>query len=271
MRILLSNDDGILAPGLAAMYAAVSDIGETTVVAPSLPQSAAAHSITLREPLTVHRIQVNDSPEPFWGNSVDGRPADCVRLAVRKLLAEWPDVVLSGINAGANVGINVFYSGTVAAAAEAAMLGIPSIAFSAGYERDPDEIDYEHAGRLCRWVLDRLLEIGLRSGDLISVNIPPLGPDRPIGVRVVPQSTAELDDVYYEIVDHLGRDAYRLSDSYAFASRSEDTDVTCLAEGYVTVTPLRIDMTLHERMDGLQGHKWGKLPERTAPPDQPGR
>ena len=260
MRILLSNDDGILAAGLAALRAAVSDMGETTVVAPSSPQSAAGHSITLKEPLAVHRIQVNDAPEPFWGNSVDGRPADCVRLAVRKLLAEWPDVVLCGINAGANVGINVFYSGTVAAAAEAAMLGIPSVAFSAGYDRDPEGIDYEHAGRLCRWVLDRLLEVGLRSGDLINVNLPPPAPGRPVGVRVVPQSTAELDDVYYEIVDPLGREAYRLSDSYSFAGHHEDTDVACLAEGYVTITPLHIDMTLHDRMEGLSAGNWDGAP-----------
>ena len=162
MRILISNDDGILAPGLAALHAAVCDLGETTVVAPSSPQSAAGHSITLREPLAVRRVMVNDSAHPFWGNSVAGRPADCVRLAVRKLLAEWPDLVVSGINAGANVGVNVFYSGTVAAAAEAAMLGIPSVAFSAAYRASPDEIDYARARRLCRWVLDGLRAVGLR-------------------------------------------------------------------------------------------------------------
>jgi len=261
MRILLSNDDGILAPGLAALHAAVSDMGEATVVAPSSPQSAAAHSITLREPLAVHRIQVNDAPEPFWGNSVDGRPADCVRLAVRKLLAEWPDMVLCGINAGANVGINVFYSGTVAAAAEAAMLGIPSVAFSAGYQRGPGEIDYDQARRLCRWVLDRLLEIGLSRGELINVNFPPPAPGRPIGVRVVPQSTAELDDVYYEMVDALGREAYRLGETYSFAGHHEDTDVACLGQGYVTITPLHVDMTRHEHMDALRAGNWDEPPE----------
>jgi len=261
MRILLSNDDGILAPGLAALNAAVSGLGEVTVVAPSSPQSAAAHSITLREPLIVHRIQVNDSPEPFWGNSVDGRPADCVRLAVRKLLAESPDLVLSGINAGANAGINVFYSGTVAAAAEAAMLGIPAVAFSAGYDGAPEEVDYGHAGKVCRWVLDRLLKAGLGPGDLINVNFPPPAPGRPIGVRVVPQSTAELEDVYHEVTDYLGRAAYRLSDSYSFAGHHEDTDVACLGEGYITITPLHVDMTLHERMASLEQTDWGKPPK----------
>jgi 5'-nucleotidase len=260
VRILLSNDDGILAPGLAALHAAVRDLGDTTVVAPSSPQSAAGHSITLKDPLVVHRIQVSNGPEPFWVNSVDGRPADCVRLAVRKLLAEWPDVVLSGINAGANVGINVFYSGTVAAAAEAAMLGIPSIAFSAGYDRKPDEIDYARAGRLCRWVLDRLLEIGLRERDLINVNLPSLGPGRPVGVRVVPQSTAELDDFYHSAIDGQGRELYHLSDSYSFAPVQEDTDVVRLGEGYITITPLHVDMTDRRRMEALAGDGWGELP-----------
>jgi 5'-nucleotidase len=260
MRILLSNDDGILAPGLAALHGAMCDLGETTVVAPSSPQSAAGHSITLRTALVVHRVQVNDSPAPFWGNSVDGRPADCVRLAVRKLLAQWPDLVLSGINAGANVGINVFYSGTVAAAAEAAMLGIPAVAFSAGYEQSAEEIDYVRAGAISRWVLDRLLAEGLQRGDLINVNIPSPRAGWPLGVRVVPQSTAELDDIYHQAVDSMGRDSYRLGDGYSFARHLENTDVTCLADGYVTITPLHVDMTLYSRMNRLAEIDWPASP-----------
>jgi len=264
MRILLSNDDGILAAGLAALHGAMCDLGETTVVAPSLPQSAVGHSITLRAPLVVHRVQVNDSAAPFWGNSVDGRPADCVRLAVRKLLAQWPDLVLCGINAGANVGVNVFYSGTVAAAAEAAMLGIPAVAFSAGYDRSPEEIDYARAAAVSRWVLDRLLAGGLRRGDLINVNMPSWRPGWPLGVRVVPQSTAELDDIYHQAVDGMGRDSYRLGDSYSFARRPENTDVACLADGYVAITPLHVDMTLYSRMNQLAQTDW------PAPPATPG-
>ncbi len=261
MRILISNDDGILAPGIAALHAAAGDLGETTVVAPSSPQSAMGHSITLREPLVVHRIQVSNSHEPFWGNSVDGRPADCVRLAVRKLLAEWPDLVLSGINAGANVGVNVFYSGTVAAAAEAAMLGIPAVAFSAEYDKKPEEIDYDRAGAICRWVLDRLLAGGLNRGDLINVNVPTLGPGRPLGVRVVGQSTSELDDIYHQDVDSMGRDSYRLGDSFSFTRRDDNIDVTCLADGYVTITPLHVDMTLHSRMNELAESDWTDPPK----------
>ena len=128
MRILLSNDDGILAPGLAALHAAAKHFGEVTVIAPRSARSASGHSITIHKPLIVQHVPPN-GPEKFAGISVDGSPADCVRLAIRRLLSEPPDLVCTGINAGANVGVNVFYSGTVAGAAEAAMLGIPAVAF----------------------------------------------------------------------------------------------------------------------------------------------
>ncbi|MCK4602916.1 MAG: 5'/3'-nucleotidase SurE, partial [Phycisphaerae bacterium] len=167
MRILLSNDDGILAPGLAALHEAVADVGEISIVAPDTSQSAAGHGITFRHPLTVRRMRIGGAGG-LAGISVDGRPADCVRLAIRNLLPERPDLVLSGINAGANIGVNVFYSGTVAAAAEAAMFNIPAVALSAEMARG--QVDFERAGRLCRWVLEKLLADGLEPGDLISVN-----------------------------------------------------------------------------------------------------
>jgi 5'-nucleotidase len=261
MRILLSNDDGILAPGLAALYGAVAELGEVAVVAPGSPQSAAGHSITLRQPLVVQRVHVNGI-HPFWCNSVDGRPADCVRLAVRKLLPNWPDLVLTGINAGANVGINVFYSGTVAAAAEAAMLGIPAVAFSAGAATvGGTDIDYPRVARLCRWVLDGLRASGLAGGDLVNVNIPVLTGDAPRGVRVVPQSTAELEDAYHKATDAHGRESYLLSDDYSFAHHHGDTDVASLADGYVTVTPLHVDMTDAGRLAKLAAADFGDLPD----------
>lgn len=260
MRILLSNDDGILAPGLAALHGAVRDLGETTVVAPSSPQSASGHAITLKTPLVVQRVQVGEGGSSFWGTSVDGRPADCVRLAVRKLMDEPPELVLSGINAGSNVGINVFYSGTVAAAAEAAMLGIPAVALSAGFNRADGEIDFTRVARVCRTVLDRLLAEGLGRGDLININVPPLRRRAPLGVRVVPQSTVELDDEYHHAIDDAGAETYRLGDSYAFARHVADTDVACMADGYVTVTPLHVDMTLYPRLGELGDIDWPEQP-----------
>lgn len=257
MKILLSNDDGILAPGLAALYAAVADLGQVTVVAPDSPQSAAGHAITLRHPLVVQEVHVGGA-EGFVGMSVDGRPADCVRLAVRNLLPQRPDLVLAGINAGSNLGINVFYSGTVAAAAEAAMFGLPAVAFSA--EITGGEIDFRRIAGICRCVLDQLLAAGLAGGELVSVNVPALGPAGPAGVRVSAQSTAGLEDVYVGDVDARGREIYRLGDEYGFAPHDEDTDVKALAKGYVTVTPLKVDMTDHPRMERLAGRQW-HLPE----------
>ena len=257
MRILISNDDGILAPGLAALRGAVADLGEVTVVAPDSAQSAAGHAITLDHPLVVQPVRLGGE-QPFEAFSVDGRPADCVRLALHKLLDRPPDLVLSGINAGANVGINVFYSGTVAAAAEAAMCKIPAVAFSASIR---DQADFPRIARLCRWVLDDLLAAGLRPGDLVNVNIPALGPDRPRGLRVLGQSTTGLEEDYQPHDDAHGREAYRLADGYRFVPDPEDTDVRAVDDGYITITPLNVDMTDHARMAQLADHAWRWPPE----------
>ncbi|MFW6133388.1 MAG: 5'/3'-nucleotidase SurE [Planctomycetota bacterium] len=265
MRILLSNDDGIAAPGLAALRAAATGLGEVTVVAPDSPQSAAGHGITVQRSLTVRAASLGPTGAPGppgEGLSVDGRPADCVRLAARNLMDPPPELVLSGINAGANVGINVFYSGTVAAAAEGAMLGIPSVAFSA--EAVDGGADFARAGRVARWVLRRLVAIGLRPGDLVNVNIPAA---RPRGLRVVRQSTAEIEDIYHREDDAGapaeggGKRRYYLGCDYRFIGH-EDDDVTCLAEGFVTVTPLHADMTSHERLPALAGADWGEPPPK---------
>lgn len=252
MRILLSNDDGILAPGLAAMVQAAAGLGELFVVAPDSSQSAAGHAITLTHPLVVKRLRVQGACS-FDGISVDGRPADCVRLAIRNLLPQRPDLVLSGINAGSNVGINVFYSGTVAAATEGAMLGIPSIAISASMT---GQVDFGRFAELARGVIQKLLAAGLRGGDLVNVNLPPLEGGAPKGIVVTRQSTAGIEDIY-EPQAHEGKESYRLGESYGFAPGDLDSDVIRLAEGFITVTPLQIDRTDHRRLGELTRRDWG--------------
>ena len=255
MRILISNDDGILAPGLAALYAAVADMGEISIVAPHGPQSASAHAITLRKSMAIGHVELAE----FTGISIDGRPADCVRLAIRELLDERPDLVLTGINDNSNVGVNLFYSGTVAAAAEAAMMGIPAVAFSAAArDRLPD---FARASVLCRKVLDHLLEAGMSPGDLTNVNIPDLyRPDRPNGLSVVHQSDGEIHDEYIHEVGSDGRETWRLGDDYSFGPNHHvDSDVVCLHEGNITVTPLRIDMTNDDRLDELGELDWSDV------------
>lgn len=256
MRILLSNDDGILAPGLAALRAVLEDFGEVTVVAPATPQSAAGSGITVTRPLTVKEITVR-GPCAFTGLSVDGRPADCVRLALRKLLPEPPDLVLSGINRGANVGIHVFYSGTVAAAAEGALWGLPAVAFSAAVAGDR-EPPFDRVAEHCRKVLKALLGAGLEAGDLVNVNVPDLHAGRPAGLHVVPQSTSPFSETYDQATDTEGLPTYALGD-YQMHPEEADSDVASLHERFITVTPLGIDRTRRERMAGLDGIDWSWL------------
>ena len=258
MRILISNDDGILAPGLAALRACAADLGDVTIVAPDSPQSAAGHAITLSNPLTVQEVHVGDGDSGFDALSVDGRPADCVRLAIRNLMDAPPELVLTGINAGANVGVNVFYSGTVAAAAEAVMCGIPAVAFSA--QITGGMVDFSRCGRLCRWVLDGLLAAGLSGGEVVSVNVPELNGEQPKGIRVCRQSTAELDDVYSLEDSRAGERTYRISESYGFGPTGADTDVAYLEAGCITVTPLHVDMTHHGHLPSLGQIDWGPMP-----------
>ncbi len=252
MRILLSNDDGVLAPGLAAMYETLSELGDVTVVAPETPQSAAAHGITLHGPLPVRRIHVQ---EAFHAWSVDGRPADCVKLAAVELLPEPPDLVVSGINDGANVSINVLYSGTVAAAAEGALLGFPAVAVSLerGVERD-----FRQAASIALDIIRQLLDGGLAAGELVNVNIPDLTPGPPRGVRVVPMGTRVMEDRFHRFAAPDGRDYYWFGGGaiYRPAGSTAASDLDALHERCVAVTPLQFDLTRYPRMEDMSRQKW---------------
>jgi len=254
VRILLVNDDGIEAPGLAALRAAVADMGPVTVIAPDTPQSAAGRSMTLDVPVACRHVRVAGR---FPGIAVAGRPVDCVKLAMRELMDDPPEMLLAGINAGANVGVNVFYSGTVAAAAEGALFGVPSVAFSLAAGR---ATDFDPAARVARWVLDGLLEDGLGPGDLINVNIPALWRGGPRGVRAVPQGTAAITETYQRTEDDDRGLLFKLAEYYEHHPQDGQTDVSVLAEGYVTVTPLHSDLTDVPRLRRLQGRRWGPPP-----------
>jgi len=259
VRILLTNDDGILAPGLAAMRRALLTLGEVSVVAPASPQSAAAHGITVGGPIPVRELHVADR---FTGFAVEGRPADCVKLASTTLLADRPHLVVSGINDGANVSINVLYSGTVAAAAEGALLGIPAVAVS--LERGP-EMDFDRAAQIARQVIERLLGSAAPPGTdtaagqivpLVNMNIPALCPGVPKGVRVVRQSTQLMQDRY---VSHAGPDGCRyfwLEGDFDESTHQTATDLEALRQGYVTLTPLHFDLTHEEQLHWLRERHW---------------
>jgi 5'-nucleotidase len=253
MLILLTNDDGIRHPGLVAMYRELTALGEVYVVAPETVQSATGHGITLTTPLLTDRVTVEDA---FTGIAVDGRPADCVKLAVAQLLPRAPDLVVSGINSGANVGINVIYSGTVAAAIEAAFLGLPAIAASL-YLRKEIETDYRTAARRTIAVIRRILEAGLKGGQVVSINLPAVPADQePAGVKVVRQCTRPWADTYERRQDPRGRDYFWNSSIFKLGPTDEDTDVAALRDRHITVTPLQFDLTDTAILREWQRHGW---------------
>ena len=257
MLILLTNDDGIYAPGLAAAYHELTKLGEVHVVAPETVQSATGHGITISTPLLTNRVVVGEGDAAFEGVAVDGRPADCVKLAViAGLLPRRPDLVVSGINSGANVGINVLYSGTVAAAIEAAFLGLPAVALSL-YLRPNIPTDYPRTAVLSRRVIEQCLAAGLRGGQIVSVNLPPLRPgEQPTGVRVVRQCARPWADTYEERKDPRGRPYFWNSSVFTLGDTEDDTDVAALRDNYITLTPLQFDLTHYPMLKEWRDREW---------------
>ncbi len=253
MLILLTNDDGIYAPGLRALRPELRQLGEVVVVAPAAEQSAVGPSVTLTTPLVVQEVQDEEQRPLGW--AVEGRPADCVKLALRELLEEPPDVLVSGLNAGSNAGINVLYSGTVAAAIEGAFFRHTSIAVSLEYTR-PKPLDFPRAAAMGRQVVEQILRHPQAKGGLFNVNIPSLdrGPVR--GIKVVPQNVAPYTEKYDRRVDPRGRVYFWTTPDFCCPDPHPDTDVTALAEGYITVTPLHFDLTRHDLLGDLGRWEW---------------
>ncbi len=248
MRILLTNDDGVYAPGLRALRKELLKLGHVTVVAPATEQSAVGHSITLLTPLLVQEVRDDDQHPIGW--AVEGRPADCVKLALMELLAEEPDLVVSGLNAGSNAGINVLYSGTVAAAIEGAFFGRTSVAVSLEYTR-PAPLDFPRAADLARRVIEQIVEHRPAPGSLFNVNIPSFdrGPVR--GVRVVPQNVAPYLETFDRRQDPRGRTYFWSNPGLTCPEPHPDTDVIALEEGYIAVTPLQFNLTRAKQLSEM--------------------
>jgi 5'-nucleotidase len=253
MRILLTNDDGIYAPGLRALRPELQKLGEVVVVAPAAEQSAVGHSVTLTTPLVVQEV-LDEQRQPL-GWAVEGRPADCVKLALRELLPEPPDVLVSGLNAGSNAGINVLYSGTVAAAIEGSFFRCTSIACSLEYTR-LKPLDFARGAELARRVVEQIVAQRPPAGSLFNVNVPALerGPVR--GVRVVPQNVAPYVEAFDRRTDPRGRVYFWTTPNFGCPDPHPDTDVTALAEGYITVTPLQFDLTHAAMLRQMSGWRW---------------
>ena len=244
MRIMLTNDDGIYAPGLRALRKELQQLGEVVVVAPATEQSAVGHSITLLQPLIVQ--EVLDDQSQFLGWAIEGRPADCVKVGLLELLPDPPDVVVSGLNAGANAGINVLYSGTVAAAIEGAFFHQTSIAVSLESTR-AKPLDFPRAAVLAKQVIEQILAQKPPRGSLFNVNIPSLerGPVR--GIRVVPQNVSSFVETFNRRVDPRGRVYFWSNPEFSCSDPHPETDLMVLEAGYITVTPLQFNLT-HEKM-----------------------
>jgi 5'-nucleotidase len=256
MHILLSNDDGITAPGLTALYRAARQFGKVTVVAPAGGQSAMSHALTHHMPIPVRRQAVHDGDGAatlFEGWAVEGRPADCVKLALSTLVKEPIDLVLSGMNAGANIGINVLYSGTVGAAMEAAIQGLPAIAVSL-HIGDPRKTRWRHAGDIAHDVIGELLKGPVTPGMMLNVNLPILDDGKEPGpMRVCPMSVSPVVD-RFSLTATDPEDAYLVASTMAFHDIPAGTDVDLIFKRHITVTPLRPDMNARDQFAGWATH-----------------
>lgn len=246
MKILVTNDDGIHAPGLAVLTEVMCRRHDVTVVAPDRERSAISHAITLHSPLRAFPVKNGRAP----AFSVTGTPADCVKLALIELLKEKPDLILSGVNPGPNVGVNLNYSGTVSAAKEAAILGFPAIAVSVA----------EHEGRcfvpaaeFAESLALQVRERGLPRGVFLNVNYPDAEPSAVKGVRICRQGKASIEAAFHRRTDPRRQEYFWQGSETQLFGDGPDEDGVALAEKYIAVTPVRCDMTDHDFLGELAG------------------
>ena len=249
MHVLISNDDGIAAPGIHALAREIRKIAEVTIVAPDRQQSAVGHAITMNHPLRVVR-QMVDGDLP--GYAVDGTPADAVKLGVRYLMKHRPDVVISGINHGSNTAVNILYSGTVSAATEGTVLGIPSIAVSLTTYDAPD---FAYAAKFSARLAVLVAEKGLPAGTLLNVNVPAVPEEKIAGVRLTRQGQSSWEDTFDVRRDPADREYFWLTGKMIINDVDPLTDQVAVAENFVSVTPIHYELT-DEGTRGLMA-AWG--------------
>jgi 5'-nucleotidase len=237
--LLVTNDDGVHAPGIRALCEALQDLGEVHMVAPDREVSACSQSLTLKHPLRAEKIGER-------AYAVDGTPADCVNLAVVKLLPRRPDLVLSGINRGGNLGEDIFYSGTVGGAREGTFFGLPAVAFSLAAKA---ELDFSHASAFASRLVSQILEKGLPERTLLNVNVPP---GEPRGVAITIQGRREHEGTILEALDPRRRTYYWIEEGRDRWLADEMSDIHAVRSGLVSVTPLQVDTTHHAAVHALR-------------------
>jgi 5'-nucleotidase len=249
MRILLTNDDGIHAPGLEALYHQLKTIAQVKVVAPEMEQSAVGHAITIYNPLRVTEVFKR---EALFGYAVNGTPADCVKLGANIIFPQPPDLVISGINLGMNAGDCIIYSGTVSAATEAVILRIPSIAVSlATYDSGAD---FGYAARFINRLAQLVHQNGLPAGTLLNVNIPAVSPEEIKGVCITRQGRFTFKDVFVKRHDPKGRTYYWLENEDIQPDPDGDCDLNAIKENKISITPIKYDFTDYAYLNELK--KW---------------
>lgn len=245
MRILCTNDDGYLSPGIRVLAEAAHAIGPVDIVAPDRERSAASNSLTLHRPLRKRKV-------PDGTTIVDGTPTDCVILAVMEFLDQRPNLCVSGINHGPNMGEDVLYSGTVAAAIEATILGIPAVAFSY-VGRGIEEV--EGWQPVVSRLLAQILEQGIPAHELLNVNLPAMDPSEVRGVRVTNLGKRRYTDAITRAPDPSGNEYYWIGGGYPHWNGGPDCDFRAVQDGYISVTPLHLDLTSYPRLDHVRGWK----------------
>lgn len=240
--IFITNDDSLLAKGIASLVQTASQFGDVVVIAPDKPQSGMGHAITLHDILRL-------TPSDIFGKAVQtfscsGTPVDCVKLGIAEVLHRKPDLLLSGVNHGLNASTNVLYSGTMSAAVEGAMSGVPSIGFS--LDSFDLEADFTVAQRVAARIIPTVLKNGLSEGVCLNVNIPDVKPEQFKGIKICKQAYATWEDRFDKREDQFGRPYYWLTGDFDLQDSAEGTDLNALAAGYASVVPTQFDLTAHE-------------------------
>lgn len=244
--ILITNDDGITAPGIRNLVSFMNEIGEVVVVAPDSPQSGKGHAVTINSVLTSEKINMEGEQVDY---SLSGTPVDCVKFALDKILTRKPDLVVSGINHGSNSSINILYSGTMSAAVEAGVEGIQAIGFSLlDFSWDAD---FSQAKEYIQSIVRNVLENPLPKGIVLNVNIPNLKKNEIKGVKVCKQANAKWEENFDERVNPHGKKYYWLTGYFNNMDESENADEVALDTGYITIVPVKFDLTAYEYIDQL--------------------
>ncbi len=247
--ILVTNDDGITAPGLRALVRYMKEIGDVVVVAPDSPQSGMGHAITLDNTLYSKKVTIDTENGGSEEYSCSGTPADCVKLALQELLDRKPDICVSGINHGSNSSINVIYSGTMSAAIEAGIEGIPAIGFSlCDFSWDAN---FEKAGDAIKRIVREALDKGMPQGVVLNVNIPKLEGREYKGIKVSRQARANWKEKFDKRISPMGKEYYWLTGEFELLDKGEDTDEWALANDYISLVPTQFDLTAHHAIQNI--------------------